>query len=52
VATLAKFDNVARVVDKVQLVGFLRMTATDDVVPLGITGHSAYPAFTLLVRVA
>ena len=47
-ATLAKLDNVARVVDKVQLVGFLRMTAADDVVPLGISGHSTYPAFTLL----
>lgn len=49
-ASLAKLDNVARVVDKVQLVGFLRMTAANDVVPLGVSVHSAYPAFTLLVR--
>jgi len=52
VATLAKLNNVAGVIDKVQLVGFLRMTATDDMVPLSVSGHSAYPAFTQLVRVS
>ncbi len=51
-ATLAKLDNVAWVVDKIGLIGFLRMAAADDVVPLCVSRQPANPAFSLLDWVA
>lgn len=50
--TLAKFDNIAGVVNEVQLFGFLRMATADNMVPLCVARMSAYPAFSQLVRVA